>query len=140
MSGLRLGADPAGNNSYTGGEFSVVGPNYDIYKGNLSTRYPGAKIQVVMNPKGALVDGTQGGSIVTDLDVDQVNGSALLRSIPIGVYDVSATLIKKDGTKQALACTNDAVNGKYGSSAEIYWASLSDDEDRRTTPGLYLKD
>jgi len=68
-----------------------------------------------------------------------LNYSAKPRNIPVGVYRVSATLIKKDGGKQALRCAP-RFNGDWGDSAEIFWESDPKYQEDRVDPQLYVSD
>ena len=45
-------------NGYFGGGFTVNGPTYTLARGSFNTRHPGAKVQLTLTSKGALIDGS----------------------------------------------------------------------------------
>jgi hypothetical protein len=139
MNGLKPGEDPKGAHAYQGGVFRLNGPDYDLTRGHLSTRFPGAKVQVTMTPVGPLVDGSRGEPFTIDVDVAELNYSTDRRNIPLGTYKVSAVLTAKDGGKRALACSR-SPGANFGESAEIWWESSRDDAESRGDPAIYLKD
>jgi hypothetical protein len=139
LAGLKPGEDPKGDNAYCGGLVIVNGPSYDLYKGSLSTRHPNTKLQLTFAPKGALVDGSKRQPFVIEMDLAQVTYSFKLRRVPLGAYQVSASLVAADGSNQALAIASN-FNGPFGTSADITWDCRRDYQEQRDDPQVYLKD
>jgi hypothetical protein len=139
MTGLRPGENPKGDHAYFGGTFRLNGPAFDLTRGHLSTRYPGATVAVTLTPQGSLVDGSRGEAFTIPVGVDELNYSTTRRNIPIGVYTVTAVLTDKNGGKLALTCARD-IAGEYGRSVELAWESSKDNAEMRIEPLIYLKD
>ena len=139
VSGLKPGEDPAGKNSYFGGLFSVAGPSYDLARGNFSTRHPGAKVRLTLTARGPLIDGSQSKPFAVDIDVTKLNSTYIPPPLPIGVYQVTAILIEKDGAKTPLQISR-IVGGQYGDSVDIFWEAYGDNKESRADPAVYLKD
>ena len=139
INGPRPGEDPKGDRAYFGGVIKVNGPTFDLTRGHLSTRYPGAKVQFTLAAQGPLIDGSRLDPITIDIGVAELNYSSTRRNIPIGVYKASATLIAKDGGKLPLKCAR-SFESEYGDSVEVFWESARDDAEHRVDPGVYLKD
>jgi hypothetical protein len=139
MGGLKPGEDPKGDHSYYGGVFDVNGPDYDLHRGNLITRYPQSKVQFTFSPLGPLVDGSRIDPFTLDMDGSYASSHGSFRSIPLGAYRVTATLIAKDGGRKPLQCTR-SYGAAYGDSVDILWESYRDDPERRANPAVYLKD
>jgi len=139
MTGLKPGEDPKGQNAFYGGSLDVNGPPYDLYKGHLSTRFPGTTLQLTLTAQSSLVDGSRIDPFTIDIPVENVNYAQHLQSIQIGTYVVTATLVSKDGTKRALQLGTE-FGGALGNSAEIHWQAMRDYKEQREVPRIYLRD
>jgi hypothetical protein len=139
MRGLKPDEKPEGDYAYYGGTMKVAGPGYQLSTGSFSQRYPGGKVRVVLTPQGALIDGSQGATITTDVDVTLCDYGTLLRNIPIGVYQGTITLVKKDGSTVALPSNTDGGNAYYN-FATVAWESMARDETERNWPILSFTD
>jgi hypothetical protein len=139
MNGLKPGEDPKGDNSYFGGVVDIHGPDYDLHAGNLITRYPGSKVQFTFTALGPLIDGSRLDPMTLDMDGAYASSHGTFRSIPLGAYRVSATLIDKNGGKKLLQC-KPSYGNEYSDSVDILWQSFKDDPERRGNPSIYIKD
>lgn len=108
MSGARHGRDP--NSTTESRMYAMHGgvvridmhsaaevQNRQITMRPLRDDFPGADVEITLTPKGKVIDGSDGRVITERLKTDQ-SGTiyAVIREIPIGVYDVTAKL--GDGT------------------------------------------
>jgi hypothetical protein len=139
MGGLRPGEDPKGDGSYFGGVIDVHGPIYDVTRGTLNTRFPGSKVQFTLTPLGPLVDGSRIDPLTLDMDVAYAGSHGRFRSVPMGAYRVTATLIGKEGGKRPLQCAR-TYGVPFADSVDIIWESLRDDPERRADPAIYITD
>jgi hypothetical protein len=139
LNGLKPGEDPKSDHAYFGGTLRVDGPRFDLQRGSFSVRHPGARVLMTLTAQSTMVDGSKIDPITVDMDVSELNYSSTRRSIPVGVYKVSAVLVGKDGTKTQLPCSNN-FNGPFGESAEIFWESQRDNAEQRNEPAIYLRD
>lgn len=139
MSGLMPGEDPKEIRSYFGGGIKVTGPSYTVTAGSYSTRHPGSKVQLTLTPKGLLIDGTRREPTTIDIDISELDYGSRPRKIPLGFYQLTATLIGKDGSKQALQCSR-TFGGEYANSVDIFWECSRDDQETRVDPAIYVKD
>ena len=139
MSGLKPEADPKAADAYFGGVLSVNGPAYGVTIGSFSTRHPGAKVQVTLTPRGPLIDGSSLDPLSFDIAVTNLDYSLRLRSLPLGEYDCTTTLVGTDGTKQTLPVSR-AFDGDYANSAVVYWECWRDNQEQRHDALIYFKD
>ena len=139
MGGLKPEADPKAVDAYFGGVLSVNGPPYGVTIGSFSIRHPGAKVQVTLTPRGPLIDGSTLDPLTFDIAVTNLDYSFRLRSLPLGDYDCTATLVGTDGTKQTLPVSR-AFDGDYANSAVVYWECWRDDKEQRHDALIYFKD
>jgi hypothetical protein len=139
MGGLKPGEDPKGDGSYFGGVIDVHGPIYDVTRGNLITRFPGSKVQFTLTPLGPLIDGSRIDPMTLDMDGAYASSHGKFRSVPLGAYRVTATLISKEGGKRPLQCAR-TYGVPFADSVDIVWESFRDDAERRADPAIYITD
>jgi hypothetical protein len=139
MGGLKPGEDPKGDSSYFGGVIDVHGPTWDTTRGNLITRFPGSKVQFTLTAKGPLIDGSSIDPMTLDMDGAYASSHSSFRSVPMGAYRVTATLITKEGAKKPLQCAR-TYGVPFADSVDIVWESFRDDAERRANPAIYITD
>jgi hypothetical protein len=137
--GLRPGADPKRPESYFGATLRVTGPNYDVQRGQLSTRHPGGRVRVTLTPLGPLVDGTRGETIVREMDASDANYGGYARGIPPAAYRVTAAVVERDGSTRPLGCAT-TFNGPFMTAADVFWEAAHDNTDVRTEPTIFVQD
>jgi hypothetical protein len=139
MGGLKPGENPKGDNSYFGGVIDVHGPTYDVQRGNLITRFPGSKVQFTLTATGPLIDGSRIDPMTLDMDGAYASSHGTFRSVPLGAYRVTATLITREGARKPLQCAR-TYGVAFADSVDIAWESFRDDPDRRANPAIYITD
>ncbi|MDB5289380.1 MAG: hypothetical protein JWL69_621 [Phycisphaerales bacterium] len=139
VGGLKPGENPKDAHSYFGGAITVNGPPYTATQGSFSTRHPGATVQLTMTPLGPVVDGSRRDPFTIDIAVADLDYGTHPGSIPLGAYRVTATIVGKDGVKQAMQCSL-AFDGQYGDSADAFWECARSDQELRADPTVYLKE
>jgi hypothetical protein len=140
VSGLKPGADARrGAESFYGGGVRVVGPQYDVVRGTLGTRFKGGKVRVTLTPTGPCVDGVRRGPVTIDLGAGDVDYGGKAWNIALADYTATAVVIDAAGTGHALTCSP-AFEGPFAASAAVYWQSSKDDPETRVDPAIYVRD
>ena len=138
MTGPRPGKDP----SYLGSgwETAVYGASIgmDVYQSDtdnyrriqpdLRTTNPDDSVEFTLAPKGKLVDGSDGKTIVEKVPVKKAGQYGCgVRGIPVGDYTLAARIVKADGTAEPLRVsltTPQWVDGKDTKTRAPWAASL----------------
>jgi hypothetical protein len=136
MDGLKPGADPNSLGAYYGGTLSINDPKF--MPDNLGTKIPGAKVQLLFEPQGPLLDGSVVQPFTLVADGNQIAFGAQFQRLPLGFYKVSATLILPSGQARPTLCSRKWDQG-YAPAIEVWWEATTAQTDLRVDPKIYVQ-
>lgn len=139
MTGTRRGRDP----SYVGSGWDRAlygasvgldvyqsdGENYRPTQPDLRKLYEGGSIELTLAPKGKLIDGSEGKTIVEKIPIAKAGQYGFgVRGIPVGDYALSAKAVKADGTSEPLRVSLEQAKtvGNDSANTRVPWAASVD--------------
>jgi hypothetical protein len=140
LTGLKSGEDPKSATAFYGGAFTIQDTTADVPSNSLAGRYRDARLHVTLTPRSAWADGSAGDLIAFDISPgDTVFGQARIRGIPLGVYNVSMSLISPNGGKVTpLQCGRKF--GEFAPTCDLLWESTGVNSILHEDPKLFIKD
>lgn len=105
---------------------------------SLSKAFPAASLaEVTLTPLGSLLDGSRGAVVVRRFQLGSSWKEKFLRGIPIGVYQVTATLTPPGGTSRPLVLTRQS-GGVWSAQVDVDFPTYSFSVDGSNTVTLHL--
>ena len=105
---------------------------------SLSKAFPPASVaEVTLTPLGALLDGSRGAVVVRRFQLGSSWKEKFLRGIPIGVYQVTATLTPPGGASRPLVLTRQS-GGVWSPQLEVDFPTYSFNLEGSATVTLHL--